>query len=126
MKAIGFKVIDNNGVAHLDSQMLDLGDINTDLSKMYSFLGCNTVEHANVQSPRTNRHYDIWVNENGMFENPRNFAFICNAYPIEIYGDIIVTHCHVDDEGNCIDDGLDPATVRDINTMVELAFSFMT
>lgn len=116
MQALVFKVTNNDGFRRLSSEKVDLGDINTNLKSMYKAIDCKMIEERECK-------YDIWVNENGMFENPLNFKFI-NEFGISlpVYGDIIVTNSHVDNDGNMIDDGMCDAIAHDVINTVMIAF----
>lgn len=68
MQALVFKVTNNDGFRRLSSEKVDLGDINTNLKSMYKAIDCKMIEHATIASYERECKYDIWVNENGMFE----------------------------------------------------------
>lgn len=122
MQALGFKIVHNNGIPQLQSDIIEVGNINAGLAHMYEYIECDMIEHVNVESNGTHNSYDLWVNENGAYENPLNFRFAGNYGFIDIYGDIIVTNTHIDQDGNLVDDGLDDFTIKDITEMVMQAF----
>ena len=123
MQALVFKVTNSDGFRRLSSEKVDLGDINTNLKSMYKAIDCKMIEHATINSFERECKYDIWVNENGMFENQLNLKFI-NEFGISlpVYGDIIVTNSHVDNDGNMIDDGMCDAIAHDVINTVMIAF----
>lgn len=122
MQALAFKIVDVNGNPQLQSEVIDAGNLNVSLNSIRDYLGCDMVEHVNIESQATHNPYDLWVNENGAYENPLNFRFAGNYGYIDIYGDVVVTSTHIDQDGNLIDDGLDDFTVNDITQMVMKAF----
>lgn len=122
MQALGFKIVYNNGIPQLQSDIIEVGNINSSFAHMYEYIGCDMIEHVSIESLNTHNSYDLWVNENGAYENPLNFRFVGAYGPIDIYGDIIITSTHTDGDGNLVDDGLDDFTIKDITEMVMRAF----